>query len=78
MNQIIISDLELNLDLDRQALNGVMGGQRRGGYKHHRKNRHHSGYQSYYYKEQYQEYYSSGYNNKHCYTPKFENYGCYC
>ena len=78
MNQIVIGDLELNLVLDRQALNGVMGGQRRGGYRHHRQNRHHGGYQ-HYYKEYYKEY-GSEYGNygHHCHYPKFENYGCYC
>lgn len=80
MTQIIISDLEANLELDRQALSGVLGGKYGSGFKgfggkHHRRHRFSKYYKKEYYRE---EYYSSNYSNKHCYTPKFDYYGCYC
>ena len=60
MSNIIISDLESNLELDRQALNDVvggMGGKRRGGFKK-------SNYRriKFFYEEKYQEQYKYKYN----------------
>jgi hypothetical protein len=62
MSQIIISDLEASQELDRDALNGVLGGKhRRGGHKNFR---HVS-----YYREEYKETYKFKHYNhhNHCY-----------
>lgn len=58
MSQIIISNLEISQELDREALNGVLGGKRRKG-RCGRKNFHH---QVSYYRE---EYYSSSHHGHH-------------
>lgn len=84
MTQIIISNLESNVELDRQALSSVLGGKRKGGFRNHRKNGHHRGRKfgrQQYQVEYYREYYSASYYNDYdygCYTPKFKHYGCFC
>ena len=67
MSQIIVSDLEISQVLDRQALNGVLGGKRRkgsgGGYG--------GEYQSYRFKFIYKEEFKGRYKFKH-YNPCYD------
>jgi len=65
MSQIIISDLEASQELDREALNGVLGGMRRKG----RKGRggHKNFHQVSYFREEYSETYKFNHYNHHGY-----------
>jgi len=73
MSQIIISDLESNLELDRKALSDVLGGKNRnGGYKNRGYRRIKFSYEE---KYQYKDFYKGGhyghydpchFNHHHC------------
>jgi len=79
MTQIIISDLETNLELDRQALASILGGKKGKWFGPRRRKHHRGGYGSkYYFVEYYKESYKFDYYDSHCYTPKFKHFGCYC
>ena len=75
---IIVNDLEKNLELDREALAGLTGGNKGYGYQ---KKRHYRKYRRPYYfkKARYFEYFEGYYRpwKKYGYTPKF-NYGYGC
>lgn len=78
MSQVIVSDLQISQELDHEALNAVLGGMRRGGYKGGRK---------YYrkikflYEEKYQEHYRFKRHNPcydYHYSPRhYDHFHCH-
>jgi hypothetical protein len=81
IEMIIVNDLEMNLELDREALEDLTGGKKGYGYGYKHKKHYYKKYRRPYYfkKARYFDYYESYYrpHKKYGYTPKF-NYGYGC
>lgn len=69
MNTLIITDLEMSLELDRDALKGLSGG--RNGQKHYKGYKGgYKGYKGYDYGYSYKQYYKEEYFSYGCFAPK--------